>query len=123
VLVVASRCTITTSTPAAFVDVIAGVSGFVVVDDALTDISCLFPLRCELRMNRGLSLMSRGLRKLLHGKPAVPRGRTLGLLHVHSLKETSNLIVSSLGLGCRWLRHVAEKHGGSDDVLAGSVED
>jgi hypothetical protein len=26
-------------------------------------------------------------------------------------------------LGCRWLRHVAEKHGGGDDVLAGSVED
>jgi hypothetical protein len=28
------------------------------------------------------------------------------------------------GLGCRWLRHIAEKHGGDDDdVLAGSVED
>jgi hypothetical protein len=27
------------------------------------------------------------------------------------------------GLGCRWLRHIAEKHGGDDNVLAGSVED
>jgi hypothetical protein len=28
-----------------------------------------------------------------------------------------------MGLGGRWLRHIAEKHGGSDDVLAGSIED
>jgi hypothetical protein len=27
------------------------------------------------------------------------------------------------GLRGRWLGHVAEKHGGGDDVLAGSVED
>jgi hypothetical protein len=27
------------------------------------------------------------------------------------------------GLRGRWLRHVAEKHGGGDDVLASSVED
>jgi hypothetical protein len=28
-----------------------------------------------------------------------------------------------MGLGGRWLRHIAEKHGGGDDVLAGSIED
>jgi hypothetical protein len=27
------------------------------------------------------------------------------------------------GLRGRWLGHVAEKHGGDDDILAGSVED
>jgi hypothetical protein len=27
------------------------------------------------------------------------------------------------GLGRRWLRHVAEKHGGGDDVLAGLIDD
>jgi hypothetical protein len=27
-----------------------------------------------------------------------------------------------MGLECRWLRHIAETHGGSDDVLAGLVE-
>jgi hypothetical protein len=53
----------------------------------------------------------------------VPRGGTLGLLDGHSLKETSNLITGPAGLGCRWLRHVAEKHGGGNNVLAGSVED
>jgi hypothetical protein len=106
-----------------FVDVVTGVSGLAVVDDALTDIGCLVPLRCGLRMNQGLFLLSRELRRLLRGKPAVPRGRTLGLLHSRSLKETSNLIAGSAGLGCRWLRHIAEKHGGGDNVLAGSVED
>jgi hypothetical protein len=25
--------------------------------------------------------------------------------------------------GGRWLRHIVEKHGGDDDVLAGSIED
>jgi hypothetical protein len=53
----------------------------------------------------------------------VPRGRTLGLLDGRSLEETSNLIAGPVGLGCRWLRHVAEKHGGGNNVLAGSVED
>jgi hypothetical protein len=28
-----------------------------------------------------------------------------------------------MGLEGRWLGHIAEKHGGGDDVLAGSVED
>jgi hypothetical protein len=45
------------------------------------------------------------------------------LLHGRSLKETSNLIAGLEGLGCRWLRHIAEKHGGDDNVMAGSVED
>jgi hypothetical protein len=45
------------------------------------------------------------------------------LLHGRSLKKTSNLIVGPTGLGGRWLRHIAEKHGGGDDVLASSVED
>jgi hypothetical protein len=45
------------------------------------------------------------------------------LLHGGSLEETSNLIVGPTGLGCRWLRHIAEKHGGGNNVLAGSVED
>jgi hypothetical protein len=50
-LVVASRCTVTAFAPAAFVDVVTGVSGLAVVDDALTDRGCLVPLRCRLGMN------------------------------------------------------------------------
>jgi hypothetical protein len=65
VLMVASRCAVTTSAPAAFVDVITGVSGLTVVDDALTDRGCLVPLRCRLRMNQGLFLLPGGLRRLL----------------------------------------------------------
>jgi hypothetical protein len=53
----------------------------------------------------------------------VPRGRNLGLLHGRSLEETSNLLAGPTSLGGRWLRHIAEKHGGGDDVLAGSIED
>jgi hypothetical protein len=64
-LVVASRCTATASTLATFVDVVTGVSGLAVVDDALTDIGCLVPLRCGLGMNQGLFLLSRELRRLL----------------------------------------------------------
>jgi hypothetical protein len=123
VLVIASRCGVTASTLAVFVDVVMGVSGLTVVDDAFTDRGCLVPLWRGLRMNRGLFLLPRGLRRLLRGKPAVPRGRTLSLLHGRSLEKTSNLIAGPMGLGCRWLRHIAEKHGGDDDVLAGSVED
>jgi hypothetical protein len=100
-----------------------GVSGLTIVDDTLANRGCPIPLRCGLRMNRGLFLVSRGLRRLLRGKPMAPQGGTLGLLHGRSLKETLNLIVGLPGLGCRWLRHVAEKHGSSDDVLASSVED
>jgi hypothetical protein len=45
------------------------------------------------------------------------------LLHGGSLEETSNLIVGSAGLRCRWLRHIAEKHGSSNNVLAASVHE
>jgi hypothetical protein len=65
VLVVASRCTITASTLAAFVDVVTGVSGLAVVNDMLMDRGCLVPLRCRLGMNRGLFLMPGGLHRLL----------------------------------------------------------
>jgi hypothetical protein len=109
--------------PAAFVNVVVGVSRLAVVDDALTDRGFLVPLFCGLGMNRGLFLVSGGLRRLLRGKPVTPRGGNLGLLHGGSLEETSNLIAGPAGLGCRWLRHIAEKHGGSNNVLAGSVED
>jgi hypothetical protein len=41
---VASRCAVITSTPTTFVDVITGVSGLVIVDDAFTDRGlALFP--------------------------------------------------------------------------------
>jgi hypothetical protein len=121
--VTASRCTVIASTPAALVDVITGVSGLVIVDDAITDRGCFVPSWCGLEMNRGLFPLSGGLRRLLRCKPMAPRGRTLALLHGRSLEETSNLIVGPTGLGGRWLGHIAEKHGGGDDVLAGSVED
>jgi hypothetical protein len=45
------------------------------------------------------------------------------LLHGGSLEETSNLIAGPAGLRCRWLRHIAEKHGSGNNVLTGSVED
>jgi hypothetical protein len=122
-LVVALRCVITASAPATLVDVIAGVSGLTVIDDVLMDRGCPIPLRCGLGMNRGLFLVLRVLRRLLGGKPVVPRGVTLGLLHGRGLKETSNIIAGLPGLERRWLRHVAEKHGGGNDVLTGSVED
>jgi hypothetical protein len=50
-LVVASRHDVTASTLAAFVDVIMGVSGLTVVDDAFMDRGCLAPSWCGLRMN------------------------------------------------------------------------
>jgi hypothetical protein len=34
-----------------------------------------------------------------------------------------NFIAGPTGLEGRWLRHIAEKHGGGDNILAGSVED
>jgi hypothetical protein len=45
-------------------DVVTGISRFTVVDDALRDRGRLVPLGV-LRMNRGLSLLSGGLRRLL----------------------------------------------------------
>jgi hypothetical protein len=122
-LVVASSCAVTTFAHAAFVDVVTGISRLAVVDNVFTDRGCLVPLWGRLGINRGLFLLSRGLRRLLRCKPAVPRGRTLGLLHGHSLEETLNLIAGPTGLRGRWLGYIAEKHGGGDDILAGSVED
>jgi hypothetical protein len=121
--VVASRYTVIASTSVVLIDVITGVSRIAIVDDAITDRGCFVPSCSRLRMNRGLFLLLGGLRRLLRCKHVAPRGRTLGLLHDHSLEETSNLIASPMGLGGRWLGHVAEKHGSGGDILASSVED
>jgi hypothetical protein len=51
-------------TPPALKDVVTGISRFTVVDDALMNRGRLVPLGV-LRMNRGLSLLSGGLRRLL----------------------------------------------------------
>jgi hypothetical protein len=75
-----------------------------------------------LGMNRGLSLLMGGLRRLLRGKPASPGGRTLGLLHGSGLEESSDFITGSTGLGVRRLGHVTKEHGGCDHVLAGLTE-
>jgi hypothetical protein len=64
VLVVASSCTVTVFAPLALDDVITGISRFTVVDDALTDRGRLVLLGV-LGMNRGLSLLSGGLGRLL----------------------------------------------------------
>jgi hypothetical protein len=64
VLVVASSYAVTTLAPPALGDVVTGVSRFTVVDDAFTDRGRLVPLGM-LGMNRGLSLLSGGLRRLL----------------------------------------------------------
>jgi hypothetical protein len=72
--VVASRCTVIASTPATLVDVVTGISGLAIVDDAVTDRGLFVPPWCGLRMNRGLFLLSGGLRRLLRRKPSVPRG-------------------------------------------------
>jgi hypothetical protein len=122
-LVVASSYTVTTLMPSAFVDVVTGISRFAGVDDALTDRGRLVPLGGGLRMNRGLSLLSGGLRRLLRGKPVSPRCGTLSLLHGSGLEESSDFIVGSMGLGVRWLGHVTKEHGGRDNILAGSAED
>jgi hypothetical protein len=50
--------------PPALDDVITGILRFTVVDDAFTDRDRLVPLGV-LGMNRGLSLLSGGLRRLL----------------------------------------------------------
>jgi hypothetical protein len=64
-LVVASSYTVTTLAPPVLGDVDTGVSRFMVVDDAFMDICCLVPLGGMLGMNRDLSLLSGGLRRLL----------------------------------------------------------
>jgi hypothetical protein len=73
-------------------------------------------------MNRGFSLLPRGLCEPLRGGLASPRGRALGLLQGSGLEELSDLISSPAGIGVRRLGHVPEEHGGGDDVLAGSSE-
>jgi hypothetical protein len=50
--------------PSALDDVVTGISRFTVVNDVFTDRDRLVPLGV-LGMNRGLSLLSRGLRRLL----------------------------------------------------------
>jgi hypothetical protein len=51
VLVVASSCTVTTLALTVLVDVVTGISGFAVVDDAFTDRGRLVPLGGGLEMN------------------------------------------------------------------------
>jgi hypothetical protein len=121
VLVVASSCTVTVFAPPALNDVVTGISRFTVVDDVFTDRGCLVPLGV-LGMNRGLSLLSGGLHRLLRGKPASLRGGTLSLLHGSGLEESSDFIAGPTGLEVRWLRHVMKEHGGCDHVLAGSTK-
>jgi hypothetical protein len=77
---VASGCTVIAFTPVAFIDVITGISGLAIVDNAFMDRGCLVPLWRSLGMNQGLFLLSGGLRGLLRCNPMAPRGRTLGLL-------------------------------------------
>jgi hypothetical protein len=84
--------------PPALNDVVTGILRFTVVDDAFMDRDRLVPLGM-LGMNRGLSLLTGGLCRLLRGKPASPRGRTLGLLHGSGLEESSDFIMGSIGLG------------------------
>jgi hypothetical protein len=50
---------------AALVDVVMGVLGLAIVDNAFTDRGRLVPLWCRLGMNRDLFLLSGGFRGLL----------------------------------------------------------
>jgi hypothetical protein len=59
---------------------------------------------------------------MLRGRPVLPRGRTLGLLHGSGLEESSDFISGSMSIKVRWLGHVTKEHGGGDHVLAGSTE-
>jgi hypothetical protein len=123
VIVVASSYIVTIFAPVALVDVVTGISGLTVVDDAFSDKGSLVSSRCRLEMDRGLPFLPGGFRGLPRGKGTTPQGETLGLLHGHRPEESSNLITGPTGLRGRWLGYVAEKHGSNDDVLAGSVED
>jgi hypothetical protein len=118
---VSSIYTVTVFMPPTLDDVVTGISRFTVIDDALTDRGCLVPLGV-LGMNRGLSLLMGGLRRLLRGKPVSPGGGTLGLLHGSGLEESSDFIAGLTGFEVRWLGHITKEHGGDDHVLAGSIE-
>jgi hypothetical protein len=96
---VASSCAVTTLTPLALVDVVTGISRFMVVNDVLTDRGRLVLMGGVLGMNRGLSFLSGELRRLLRGRPMSPRGKTLSLLHGSGLKESSDFIMGPMGLG------------------------
>jgi hypothetical protein len=120
--VVAPSHAITVLACATLDDVATGVSRFMVVGGGLRGRS--YPVSPgRLGMNRSLSLLSRGLDEPLRGGLASPRGRALGLLHGSSLEEFSDFVLSPTGVEVRWLGHVAEEHGGGNDVLAGSSED
>jgi hypothetical protein len=45
------------------------------------------------------------------------------LLHGSGLEESSDFITGPTGLGVQWLGHVTKKHGGRDNILAGSAKD
>jgi hypothetical protein len=64
VLVVASSCTVTVFAPPTLDDVVTSILRFTVVDDAFMDRDCLVLLGV-LGMNRGLSLLTGGLGRLL----------------------------------------------------------
>jgi hypothetical protein len=118
---VTSSHTVTVFARAALDDVATGVSRFMVVGDVLRGRRRpVSPGR--LGMNRGFSLLSGGLNEPLRGWLMSSRGGALGLLHSSGLEEFSDFISSSTGVGVRRLRHVAEEHGGGDNVLAGSSE-
>jgi hypothetical protein len=119
--VVASSHTVTVFARAALDEVATGVSRFIIVGDVLRDGGRPVPLDV-LGMNRGLSLLSGGLGRPLRGRPASPRGRTLGLLHSSGLEESSDFISGSTSVRVQWLGHVTKEHGGGDHVLAGSTE-
>jgi hypothetical protein len=51
VLVVALSCTITIFTPTVIIDVVTGISGLAVVDDAFMDRGNLVSSRCRLGMD------------------------------------------------------------------------
>jgi hypothetical protein len=119
--VVAASHTVTVFARPSLDNVASGISRFTVVDDELRDEGRLVPLGM-LGMNRGLSLLSGGLGRLLRGRLASPRGGTLGLLHGSGLKESSDFISGSSGVGVRWLGHVTKEHGGCVHILAGSTK-
>jgi hypothetical protein len=96
--VVASSHAFTVLARAALDNVATGVSRFAVVGDGLRGRS--YPVSPgRLGMNRGLSLLSRGLDEPLRGGLMSPRGRALGLLHGSGLEEFSDFISSPTGIG------------------------